>query len=270
MNEQVEATRAEVCAIACAEVWRGDGEVMASPFGTVPALGARVARLTFEPDLVITDGEAALIENTPPVGASLEEMLPEAWMPFRQVFQLLWAGRRHIMMMASQVDRFGNQNLSFIGERSKPKAQLIGVRGAPGNTINHTTSYWVPNHSPRTFVEHVDAVCGVGYDKVKDLGTAARFHEIRRVVSNLGVFDFDTPDHSMRLRSVHPGVTVDQVIEATGFELALNHRGDLDGDGDRREHSSGAVRETRLPSGEELELIRNILDPRGLRDQEVR
>ena len=53
--------------MACAEAWRGDGEVVASPFGTIPAIGARLARLTFEPDLVLTDGEAALMANTPSV-----------------------------------------------------------------------------------------------------------------------------------------------------------------------------------------------------------
>ena len=65
----VEVTRAEVVAVACAEAWRGDGEIVASPFGTIPAIGARLARLTFEPDLVLTDGEAALMANTPSVSA---------------------------------------------------------------------------------------------------------------------------------------------------------------------------------------------------------
>ena len=100
-------------------------------------------------------------------------MVLEAWMPYRRVFDLLWSGRRHIMMMASQVDRYGNQNLSVIGDWSRPKAQLIGARGAPGNSINHPTSYWVPNHSTRTFVEHVDMVCGVGYDRVASSGLRA-------------------------------------------------------------------------------------------------
>jgi len=106
---------------------------------------------------------------------------------------------------------------------------LLGVRGGPGNTVNHPTSYWVPNHSPRVFVEKVDFVSGVGYDRVP---ASAAVHEIRVVVSNLGVFDFDTPDHSMRVRSVHPGVTVDEVREATGFPLANN----------------GDVAETRAPT----------------------
>ena len=68
-------------------------------------------------------------------------------MPYRTVFDVVWSGRRHVMMMASQIDRTGNQNLSAIGDWARPKAQLVGVRGAPGNSVNHPTSYWVPDHS---------------------------------------------------------------------------------------------------------------------------
>ena len=128
-------------------------------------------------------------------------------MPYRSVFDVVWSGRRHIMMMASQIDRTGNQNISAVGPHDHPKVQLVGVRGAPGNSVNHPTSYWVPDHSPRTFVEHVDVVCGVGYGRAAAAGEGAlRFHDVRRVVSNLGVFDFETPDRTMRLCSYHPGV----------------------------------------------------------------
>ena len=88
------------------------------------------------------------------------------------------------MMGATQVDRYGNQNIACIGDWHQPKAQLLGFRGAPGNTINHTTSYWIPNHSPKVFVEKVDVVCGIGYDRAARAraSRASRFHEIRRVV----------------------------------------------------------------------------------------
>jgi acyl CoA:acetate/3-ketoacid CoA transferase beta subunit len=248
------ASVAEICVVACAEAWRGDGEVMASPFGTIPALGARLARLTFSPDLVLTDGEAALMANTPAVSGEREQPVAEAWMPFRRVFDTLWGGRRHIMMMASQVDRYGNQNLSAIGDWARPKAQLVGVRGAPGNTINHTTSYWVPSHSKRSFVKHVDFVCGIGYDRAEAIGPAARFHEIRFVISNLGVFEFPGPDHSMRIRSVHPGVTVAEIEESTGFGLVSEPEAE--------------VPVTRSPTEDELEIIRS-LDPQRSRDGEV-
>jgi acyl CoA:acetate/3-ketoacid CoA transferase beta subunit len=171
------------------------------------------------------------------------------------MFDVVWSGRRHVMMGATQVDRYGNQNIAALGpDPHAPKVQLLGFRGAPGNLINDTTSYWVPNHSPKVFVGNVDLVTGLGYDRAAELGPeAARFHEVRRVVSNLGVFDFETPDHRMRLRSVHPGVSVDEVVEATGFELAIPDE----------------VDESRLPTPEELELLREVIDPDGTGGREV-
>jgi len=248
------ATRAEVCAVAVADAFRGDGEILASSFGTVPAIGARLAKLTFAPDLLMTDGIATLLANVPPVsGDAGGEAVAEGWLPFRSVFDLVWSGRRHVVMVASQLDRFGNHNFACIGPHAKPRAQLLGMRGAPGNTVNHPTSYWVPSHSRKVFVQAVDVVSGVGFDRARALGRGGRFHEIRRVVSNLGVFDFATPDRRMRLASVHPGVRVDDVVRETGFELAL----------------SGEVPETRTPTPEELRLVRERIDPERLRDREV-
>ena len=244
----------EVCVVACAEAWRGDGEILASPIGTIPMLGARLARATFEPDLLLTDGEAYLVANDLPVGPGPFPKVVEGWMRYRLVFDTLWAGRRHVMMGATQIDRYGNQNISCIGDWARPKAQLIGVRGAPGNTANHPTSYWVPNHSTRSFVAQVDMVSGVGYRRAAEAGDWIRqHHEIRVVVTNKAVLDFDTPDRSMRLRSVHPGVTLEEVVAATGFELSV----------------PSSVPETRLPTPEELRVIRDVLDPTGLRRAEV-
>jgi len=250
-----DVTLAEVCVVACAEAWRGDGEILASPIGTIPTIGARLAALTFEPDLVYSDGDAVQLGAPLPAGASPDApRVVEAWLPFGKMFDIVWSGRRHVMMGATQVDRFGNQNIACIGPWAKPKAQLLGVRGAPGNTVNNPTSYFVPAHGPRVFVEAVDCVSGVGYDRAATAGPAAsEFHEIRRVISNLGVFDFETPDHAMRIRSVHPGVPVEQVVEATGFDLIV----------------PGEVPETRAPTDEDLRLIREVLDPNRLRDADV-
>jgi len=179
----------------------------------------------------------------------------EGWLPYRKVFDQVWSGRRHVMMGATQIDRFGNQNIACIGDYAKPKAQLLGMRGAPGNTINHTTSYWVPGHSDRVFVEKVDVVSGIGYDRAAALGpTASRFHQIRRVVSNLGVFDFATGDHRMRLASVHPGASVEEIQRNTAFELVI----------------PAVVPETREPSESELRLLREVIDPGGAGNAEVR
>jgi acyl CoA:acetate/3-ketoacid CoA transferase beta subunit len=247
------ATRAEICSVAMADAFRGDGEILVSCFGTIPAIGARLAKLTLAPDLLMTDGIAHLVENVLPVSGKAPEPVIEGWLPFRSVFDLLWSGRRHVVMMASQIDRFGNHNFACIGPHAKPKAQLLGMRGAPGNTLNHTTSYWVPAHTAKVFVEQVDVVSGVGNDRAAKLGAGARFHEIRRVVSNLAVFDFHTADRSMRVASLHPGVTLEDVRAATSFPLA----------------AGADVATTRTPSDEELRLIRQVLDPAGLRDREV-
>ncbi|MFB6850225.1 CoA-transferase subunit beta [Streptomyces sp. NPDC056373] len=247
-----QTTRAEYCAVACAEVWRHAGEVLAGPMGTVPTIGARLAKLTFAPDLMLTDGEALLIGDVPALGARAQVV--EGWLPYRQHLALVATGRRHVMMGAGQIDRHGNQNISCIGDWSRPARQLLGVRGAPINTLNNPTSYWVPKHSPRVFVEQVDMVCGVGYDRAAEAGpSATRFHHVPEVVSNLGVFDFATPDHSMRLRSLHPGVTIEQVRAATGFALTVPDE----------------VPYTREPTTEELRLIREAIDPAGARDREV-
>ncbi len=246
-------TLADVCVLACADAWRGDGEIVASPIGTIPTLGARLAALTFEPDLVYTDGDALQLGAPIPVGVDTEKHV-EAWLPFGKMFDILWAGRRHVMMGATQVDRYGNQNIACIGPWARPKAQLLGVRGAPGNTVNHTTSYWVPNHSPRAFVPTVDCVSGVGYDRAAAAGpTASQYHEIRRVISNLGVFDFETPDHAMRIRSLHPGVTVEAVVEATGFPLVV----------------PDDVPTPPAPTPDDVRLLDDVLDPTGLRAAEL-
>ena len=245
-----DVTRAEYCAIACADIFSGAGEIMASPMATLPLIGARLARLTTEPDLLITDGEALIFADTPAVGAKAPI---EGWMPFRKVFDVVASGRRHVVMGANQIDRHGNQNLSAFGPLQQPTRQMFGVRGAPGNTINHPTSYWVGKHTSRVFCDKVDIVSGVGYDQIDPENPAYRFHHLHRVVSNLGVFDFGGPDHTFRALSLHPGVTADQVAENTSFEVA----GLTD---------AGVTRE---PTDEELRLIREVLDPRSLRDREV-
>jgi acyl CoA:acetate/3-ketoacid CoA transferase beta subunit len=253
------ATLAEICVVACAEAWRGDGAMLASPMGVIPALGARLAQLTFEPDLLLTDGEATLLtpaegDRSAGVRGASPRVETEGWLPFRQVFTLLASGRRHTMMGAAQLDRFGNQNISCIGDWARPHAQLLGVRGAPGNTVSHPVSYWIPRHTRRVLVDRVDMVSGVGYDRAAGLPPATRQrHELRVVVTSLAVLDFHGPDHAMRLRSVHPGVTVSDVADATGFLLAAPYE----------------VPQTRRPTADELVLIREHLDPDGRRDREL-
>lgn len=244
----IDITRADICAVACADMFAGAGEIMASPMGLMPSIGARLAKLTTEPDLLLSDGEAYLMADTPALGAT---GAIEGWIPYRKVFDVVASGRRHVVMGANQIDRFGNQNISHFGPHDKPTRQMFGSRGAPGNTINHRTSYWIARHSARVFTETVDLVSGVGYDRVTDNAGFAH-HDLHRVVTNLGVFDFSGENHAMRLLSVHPGVTVDEVLENTGFEL-----------------DTSDVTDSRLPTDEEMTLL-GVIDPKGSRSREVK
>lgn len=249
--------RADVCALAIAEAFAADGEILCNPIGNLPLIGGRLARLSTSPDMTITDGFYTLLANTPPVGVTPVERVVEHWNPYRSMFGRLWRGKRHVMMGASQIDRYGNQNIAAIGDWHQPKSQLLGFRGAPGNTINHTTSYWVPNHSVRSFVEQVDVVCGVGYDRAAALGpVSSRFHEIRRVISNLGSFDFSGKDSdgipTMTVRTIHPWSSIDEIVAATAFELVIPDN----------------IPTSPVPTAAQYALIED-LDPKGLRFAEV-
>ena len=121
--------------------------------------------------------------------------------------------------------------------------------------INHTTSYWIPNQA-RAFSERVDVVSGPGYDRVAALPEpSGRFHEIRRVVTELAAYDFETPGRTMR-PAVHPSWRVSRrrAGTATPFELTVPDE----------------VPASRLPTAGELHLIRNVIDPKGVRKAEFR
>jgi len=244
-------TLVDLCIAAAAEAWRGDGEILATGIGLVPRLAAGLAWRTFSPDLLMTDSECMLVSEPVPVGPR-DGYQPkvEGWMPFGKIFDHLWGGRRHAMTSPTQIDRLGYSNISCIGDPARPKVQLLGVRGVPGNTINHPCSFFVPDHNRRVFVERVDMASGVGYDPGRwPRGVRQDFRDLRLVVTNLAVLDFGGPEHAMRVRSLHPGVTLAQVQEQTSFPLA----------------TADPVATTPAPTAEQLRLIRTILDPRDLR-----
>ena len=252
-----QATLAELLIVACAEAWRGDGEVLASGIGVIPRLGASLAKLSFEPGLLMTDSESMLVSEPIPLGPR-GDYVPryEGYMSFDRVFECVWGGKRHAMIGPTQVDRFGQSNLSVVGgSYEKPKSAILGVRGLPGNQINHANSFFIPSHGPRVFVEgEVDMVSGPGYNPKRFApGMKSDFIDIRRIVTDLCVMDFGGPGHAVRVRSLHPGVTFEQVQAATGFTLL----------------KAPDLAETPLPTDEQLSIIRG-LDPHGMRASQIK
>ena len=242
---------AELCICAAAEAFRGDGENMVTSIGLVPRLAASLAKSTFEPGLMMTEGEAYLVSEPVPVGprGGYRPKI-EGLMTYERVFDIIYRGLRHAMVTPVQVDRFGQMNISVVGDHARPKAMLLGVRGYPGNTINNSNSMFVPSHDTRTFVSgEVDMVGGIGYNPARwPHGGRPEFLDLRRIVSNLAVMDFKGAGNAIRVISLHPGVTFGEVQDNTGFAL---------------ERVEG-LGETPPPAGEQLGVLER-LDPNNLR-----
>ena len=99
-GEVIQVSRAEVCVIACAELFRDAGEIMVSPMTTVVSIRARLARLTFAPDILLTDGEAQLLADT---RRSAHQGRSRVGCRSAGLRDLTW-GRRHVVMGANRVD----------------------------------------------------------------------------------------------------------------------------------------------------------------------
>jgi len=171
-------------------------------------------------------------------------------MTYEKVFTIISRGQRHAMVTPVQLDQYGQMNISIVGEYEKPKTALLGVRGYPGNTISNANSMFVPSHDQRTFVSgEVDMVGGIGYNPARwPGGVKPAFLDLRRIVSNLAVMDFNGQDHAIRVISLHPGVSFDEVQDNTGFSL---------------ERANDLV-QTSPPAAEQLAILER-LDPHGLR-----
>ena len=130
-------------------------------------------------------------------------------------------GNRHAFVGPVQVDKYGQMNLSCIGDYAAPKVTMLGVRGLPGNTVNNRTSMFFASHNKRALVaDEVDMVSGAGYNPRRyPNGKYPRGLDHRQIITNLCVLDFEGPEHAIRVRSLHPGVSFEEVQDNTGFDL---------------------------------------------------
>lgn len=218
----IDYSLAELIITAAAEAWRDDGEIMATGIGPLPRLAASLAKLTCNPALQITDGECWYTSQpVPPGPRNGHEPEIEGLANYDRVFSTIWSGKRHAMVAPVQIDRFGQTNISVIGNHARPKAAMLGVRGYPGNSVHHPNSFFFPSHTTRAFVAgEVDYVCSAGYNPARyRCGTAPACLDLRLIVTDLAVLDFEGPARAIRVRSLHPGITFEQVQDNTGFEL---------------------------------------------------
>jgi len=143
----------------------------------------------------------------------------------------------------AQIDRHGNLNTTVIGDYSAPKVRLPGSGGACEIALNAREILVIMRQSRRSFVDRLDFTTSPGHVP----GLARAGDGPSAVVTDLAVFRFGA-DGEMELRSLHPGVTLEQLQAHMAWEP-------------RR---SDPVPETEPPSREELRLIREELDPQGI------
>ncbi len=229
----------------------------------IPVTAFQLALRTHAPDLVWLAGAVGLDPQPDRVPAStLEAPLWRNSVMYVEQYGDFWNfalnGRwlQKFCVGAAQLDKFGNGNNSVIGaEYHKPRVRLPGTAGLGDmGSIGKQLYYWNPNHNPRAIVDRVDFVSCAGWlgggDERRALGLAGG---PELVITNLCVMDFEPTSRHMRLKSLHPGISIEQVQAATGFEVLV---------------PDGAIGLTRVPTEHEVHLIRHVIDPDGMRLRE--
>jgi len=213
----------------------------------IPAVASRLAQLRHAPNYTIMFGpildpvlDADYIPNTN-FEPDLIRWPCRSQITVEDSLCIFKRGKMGIgFVSGAQVDRFGNFNIVCIGDYHKPKVRLPGPLAQPDHAAHAKRVFAVQRHDKRTFVEQVSFISAVGHQNREGLpggGPALIFTE-------LGVMDFNEKG-LMRLRSLHPGKTVTQIRENTGFELDIPEN----------------VPFTTPPGDEDLELIRTRIDP---------
>ena len=269
MDERMTATdyTTEELMIAAIAAELRDGELGFVGLGTaaraytlavgIPIAAARLAQMTHAPGFSIYWGNLLTpsLEGIPE--AVLQDVYtrwPAAASPVDVGYKIdmVTSGRFDVSFeSAPQVDRYGNLNITEIGTSGEPpKVRLVGCLAQTEHLGFIRRPIVVTDLSRRSFVERVDFVTSFGHARdgeTRDgLGLSGPGPEL--CITDKAIFDFRTPDRSMRLRSVHPGSSVEEVFDLMSFRPVVE----------------GEVPETSRPSGEIVRLIRHEIDPHGV------
>jgi len=251
MNAKIETPEMMIYAMA-SQIENFD-TVLHGVSSPLPILAMSVARKTHAPDMAYISGaEGVDPELNRIYPSSFDARLNRnavAYFGLHEAFDLAQRGELNLMYLgAAQVDRYGNTNLSVIGDIERPKVQLPGgAASAFLMPITPKVVIWVTRHSNRVFVETVDFVTGQGYNHRED---EYKKNEIV-VISNLGIMNFKNPDRVMQIQHYHPGHSVDEIKENTGFDIRV----------------APDVSETTAPGSDVIKMI-NEIDPDGVRGSE--
>ncbi len=219
----------------------------------LPLISAAVAQKTQAPNLtMIFEGGSIGSEIDPhyiPLSTNEMRASSRALMVPGCLQTFLFQQRGYVdyaFIGAAQIDKFGNVNTTVIGSLDAPKVRLPGSGGANDLISSATKTIVVTLHEKRRFVEKVDFITSPGYltGRKARRDSGLLFGGVHKVVTDLGILGFEDDDREMRLEAVHPGISVDNVIKNTGFELSISPK----------------VGVTDQPTVEELKIVRS-LDP---------
>jgi glutaconate CoA-transferase, subunit B len=232
-----------------------DGEVVVQGLATpLVAAGYLLARYTHAPNLYFASAIGqSLCREPAPLGLTNIESL---WLDRALINAGFTSVSADILpnlkpkefFRPGQVDRCGNfNNIAFGKDYRHPRLRLPGSGGIPDvTTLGERVYLYVPRHSRVTFVPELDFISGLGHHPARKHGTGPRY-----LISDLGQFDY--AEGRMRLISYHPGVSIAQIQARTGFDLDL----------------APDLCETPSPDPEEIRLLREEIDPRGIRRLEA-
>jgi glutaconate CoA-transferase, subunit B len=243
--DQLTYTADDMMAVAAARRLR-NGTVCFVGIG-LPSQAANLARATHAPDCV-------LIYESGTIGAKPEHLplsigdgelaeTADAVVSVPEIFSYwLQGGRIDVGFLgAAQIDRHGNLNSTVIGDYARPKVRLPGAGGAPEIAAWCRETFVMLRQTPRAFVKRLDFLTSVG----RPLGTGGA--GVTCVVTDLGLLEPEGDTGELVLTELHPDVTVEQVQEATGWDLRI----------------AADVRPGQPPTAEELEALRALKPANG-------
>jgi glutaconate CoA-transferase subunit B len=241
-------TASEIMTVAAARMLR-DGIVCFVGIG-LPSAAANLARATHAPNTVLIY-ESGTIGTKPDVlplsiGDGELSETADTVVSVPEIFRYwLQGGRIDVGFLgAAQIDRFANINTTVIGDYAKPKVRLPGAGGAPEIATSAGEVLIILRQSPRAFVDKLDFVTSAGHldggDARERLGMPGKGPTA--VITDLGILTPDAASRELTLTSLHPGATVEQAVEATGWPLKV----------------ANDLAATPAPSADELTVLRDI------------
>ncbi len=241
-------TTDEMMSIAASR-YLSDGVVCFVGIG-LPSEAANLARATHAPEcvLIYESGTIGAKPEVLPLSIGDDELAEHAdsVVSVPEIFNYwLQAGRVDVGFLgAAQIDRYANINTTVVGEYDSPKVRLPGAGGAPEIAASAKEVIVVLRQKPRAFVEELDFVTSVGYARGKDSRNRLGYQGAgpKTVITDLGILTPDPETKELMLTALHPGATVEQAKEATGWDLKV----------------AGELAGTAPPAERELSVLRDL------------